>query len=216
MPISSGVKHYNRTVLTWLNFVTIPLAPAPPNAKKGRLHSGPKVLEGTGILAEAGGQAGSSAAAADQAESGEARRNHCPSRQFRHGGHAQTSVLLDRVIAASRLIERIVAGRVPPEVPIAARVLGGDEQEAVNIEGHSDRMIHVVVNEQAVAAIGRARKAWIGDDRADCLINRPRDDAGNPGDLVGGVDRELACRGQFVAARLKGEVVSRTVHVSNA
>jgi hypothetical protein len=81
MPISSGVKHYNRTVLNWLNFVTIPLAPAPPDAKKGHLHSGPKVLEGTGILAEAGRQAGSSAAAADQAEPGEARRNHCPSRR---------------------------------------------------------------------------------------------------------------------------------------
>ena len=99
---------------------------------------------------------------------------------------------------------------------MAARVLGGDEQEAVNIEGHSGRMIHVVVDEQAVGAIGRARKAWIGGDRADCLIDRPGDDAGNPGDLVGSADRELACRGQFGAARLKGEVVSRRVHGGNA
>ena len=76
-------------------------------------------------LAEAGRQTRPPpAAAADGSEAGEADRQHRPSRQFRRGGQAEISTLLNRVIgAADGFPERIIAGRIFPEVPIPARIL---------------------------------------------------------------------------------------------
>jgi hypothetical protein len=115
---------------------------------------------------------------------------------------------MDRVvITAGGLIERVIAGRTPPEVPIAARILCGGEQHPVDVESHAGRVIHVVIDEGTVGAIRRGREARIGGHRADGLIGQAGDGARHVGHLLVGVDREFARRRQFGVARLEGEFV---------
>ena len=78
----------------------------------------------------------SSSAMAHIAEAGEPAKHQCPGRQFRAWrSHLEFHALLDRVIlATSRLPQPIIVGRIPPEVPVAARILNGGEEQAVDIE----------------------------------------------------------------------------------
>ena len=127
------------------------------------------------------------------------------------GSRLPPSMVIGKSPAAFELVERIVAGRAAPQVPVTACVPGGGERDAIHVHKRALAGVeHIVIGENVAGQSDCNGEERTGEEPADRVV----DDAGKrPGYvcdfIIGRIDGQLS--DQRFGGRIKREVIDRCI-----